>query len=56
MNENPEQVDRTEELTLGRDIEANARREIEAAEGAADERRLEVLARLYKDLEGALES
>jgi hypothetical protein len=56
MNEHREHGDRAEEPILGRDIEADSRREIEAAEASSDEQRLAVLERLYKDLEGALES
>jgi len=56
MNENPEHSDRPEGTVPGHGIEAGAREEIEAAEGATDEERLKVLERLYKNLEGALES
>jgi len=38
------------------DFETKAREELEAAEGADDGKRHEVLDRLYKDLEGALDS
>jgi hypothetical protein len=37
------------------EIEAGARQTLEAAEGASDEERLEVLEKLYRNLEGALE-
>jgi hypothetical protein len=56
MNQYPQSTDRAEGPAPGGDIEANARQGLEAAEGATDKERLEVLERLYKDLEDTLES
>ena len=51
MDHHTEQNDRP-----GQDIERDARQKLEAAEEATDAERLEVLERLYRDLEGALDS
>jgi len=60
MTEHREQNDRPGGTGPGADdvqnFETRARQELEAAEGAADGERLEVLDRLYKNLEGALDS
>ena len=60
MSEYREQNNQSEGTGSGADdaqnFETRARQELETAEGAADGERLEVLDRLYKDLEGALDS
>jgi hypothetical protein len=66
MNEDTERTGQTEpvadrqpavpaEPLQSAEIEAGARQTLEAAEGASDEDRLEVLEQLYRNLEGALE-